>query len=92
MTAPNATGASRADQCSGQDHTNGGRVHGDLDADRKAFQTLRASLALEGHVLSRTDSTDGPCSYFVTRWGMVRELRDLDAVKCFAAQVGASHD
>ncbi|MBX9793381.1 MAG: hypothetical protein K2Y02_03690 [Burkholderiaceae bacterium] len=62
----------------------------DLDADRKAFQTLRAHLALAGHALSRTDGSDGPCRYFVTRWGMVRELRDLDAVKRFAAQVGVA--
>lgn len=92
MSAPNATGASRANDCPGQDHTNVTSILGDLDADRKAFQTLRARLALAGHALSRTDSSDGPCSYFVTRWGMVRELRDLDAVKRFAAQVGASHD
>lgn len=92
MTAPIAARASRANQCTCQDRTNDGRVHGDLDAERKAFQSLRASLALEGHALSRTDRSDGPCSYFVTRWGMVRELRDLHAVRRFAAQVGASHD
>lgn len=60
--------------------------------DNKDFQTLRARLAIAGHALSRTDASDGPPSYFVTRWGMVRELRDLAAVAAFAEQVGASHD
>lgn len=58
----------------------------------KAFLTLRAQLALLGHALSRTDASDGPSSYFVSRWGMVRELRDLDAVQRFARQVGACND
>lgn len=57
----------------------------------KAFQTLRAQLALEGHTLSRTDAGDGLCSYFVSRWGMVRELRDIEAVRAFARQVGVTH-
>lgn len=55
----------------------------------KAFLTLRAVLALAGHALSRSDGNDGERIYFVTRWGMVRELRDLDAVRRFAEQVGA---
>ena len=61
----------------------------DLDGRRKAFLTLRAKLALAGHTLSRTDSTDGPVTYCVGRWGMVRELRDLEAVQAFAVQVEA---
>lgn len=62
------------------------------ETNDKVFTTLRARLALAGHGLSRTDGSDGPCRYFVTRWGMVRELRDLDAVKRFAEQVGVAHE
>jgi len=57
----------------------------------KAFATLRALLALKGHVLSRTAADDGSVCFHVTRWGLVRELRDLAAVRAFAEQVGASH-
>lgn len=58
-------------------------------AEDKAFQTPRARLAREGHALSRSEASDGARSYFVSRWGMVRELRDLDAVEAFAQQVAA---
>ena len=60
-------------------------------ADDKAFHTLRARLALAGHTLSRTDARDGTRAYFVSRWGMVRELRDLEAVAALAKQVGGVH-
>ena len=61
-------------------------------AENKAFQTLRARLALAGHALSRTDASDGTRTYFVSRWGMVRELRTLDDVKRFAEQCGVAHE
>lgn len=57
----------------------------------KAFLTLRALLALKGHVLSRTHGDDGPVRFYVTRWGLVRELPDIAAVRAFAEQVGATH-
>ena len=57
----------------------------------KAFLTLRALLALKGHVLSRTHGDDGPMRFYVTRWGLVRELPDIPAVRAFAEQVGATH-
>ena len=57
----------------------------------KAFLTLRALLALKGHVLSRTHGDDGPVRFYVTRWGLVRELPDIAAVRIFAEQVGATH-
>ena len=59
-------------------------------ADDKSFATLRALLALSGHALSRASADAGPCRYHVSRWGMVRELRDIDAVLAFALQVGAA--
>ena len=58
----------------------------------KAFLTLRALLALKGYSLSRTHADDGRVCFHVNRWGMVRELRDIAAVRAFAQQVGASHD
>ena len=57
----------------------------------KVFLTLRALLALKGHVLHRTHGDDGPVRYYVTRWGLVRELADIAAVRAFAEQVGATH-
>lgn len=59
-------------------------------AEDKAFQTLRARLARAGQTLSRTHDDDGPVRFYVTRWNLIRELRDLDEVRRFAAQVGVS--
>ena len=58
----------------------------------KAFLTLRALLALKGYSLSRTHADDGPVCFHVNRWGMVRELRDIAAVRAFAQQAGAFND
>ena len=58
----------------------------------KAFLTLRALLALKGYSLSRTHGDDGPVCFHVNRWGMVRELRDIAAVRAFAQQLDASND
>jgi len=57
----------------------------------KAFLTLRALLALKGHVSSRTHGDDGPVRFYVTHWGSVRELPDIAAVRAFAEQVGGTH-
>jgi len=57
----------------------------------KRFARLRAHLALKGYSLSRTAASDGPVCFYVTRWGMVRELRDLAAVARFLDQVGGAH-
>ena len=59
--------------------------------DGKWFATLRAHLALQGYSLSRSSAGDGPVNYYVTRWGLVRELRDLAAVARFLEQVGGDH-
>jgi hypothetical protein len=59
--------------------------------DGKRFATLRAHLALKGYSLHRTAAGDGPVCFYVTRWGLVRELRDIAAVRAFAEQVGATH-
>ena len=54
------------------------------------FATQRARLALVGHELHRTAADDGLRRYFVSRWSMVRKLRDIDAVADFAKQVGGA--
>ena len=59
--------------------------------DGKWFASLRAPLALKGYGLSRTAASDGPVCFYVTRWGMARELRDLVAVARFLDQLGGAH-
>lgn len=59
--------------------------------DGKRFATLRAHLALKGYSLHRTAADDGPVCFYVTRWGMARELRDLAAVAQFLEQVAGAH-
>lgn len=63
-------------------------LHANHNADDKQFATLRARLALAGHVLSRSNPTDGEIRYFSSPWGMTREFRDLDAVAAFLDQIG----
>jgi hypothetical protein len=62
-----------------------------LADDGKRFTTLRAHLALRGYSLHRTAADDGPVCFYVTRWDMARELRDLAAVARFLDQVGGAH-
>ena len=62
----------------------------DIDAERKAWTTLAARLALAGHQVWRSNPADaGPIRYFASRWGYIREFADLVAVENFAKQVGA---
>jgi hypothetical protein len=63
----------------------------DPATDHKAFFTLRAPLALNGHGLSRTNGDDGQVRFYVTRWPLVCELPDISAVSDFAEQVGAKN-
>jgi hypothetical protein len=56
----------------------------------KAFNTLAAQLALQGHTLTRTNPNDGPVTYHASRWGIVRALPDLEAVAAFARMVGGA--
>jgi hypothetical protein len=57
----------------------------------KAFTTLAAQLALQGHQLVRSDRQDGAVTYYAHCWGHVRHLPDLDAVAAFVRQNGGSH-
>ena len=54
----------------------------------KAFSTLRAAYALEGHTLHRTDPADGPVTYWAERWGLVRYLPTFHDAALFLAQIG----
>ena len=83
-----------SDGAPGSPHTGGiedqqthadSRTAGDT---RKAFATLRAELAIAGYGVSRSSADDGPLSFCASRWGRVRELRDLAAVIAIAEQVG----
>jgi len=56
--------------------------------DGKRFATLRAQLALKGHVLNRTHRDDGPVVYWAERWGLVRNLPTIADVQRFLTQIG----
>ena len=53
-----------------------------------ALHTPRAALALRGYGLRRSHSDDGSVVFCVNRWGMVRGLRNIAAVRAFAEQSG----
>lgn len=59
-------------------------------ADDKAFADLRARFALVGHQLHRTNAEDGQVRYFSTRWGLVRELGNLEEASAFLVQIGGA--
>lgn len=61
----------------------------DFAAVDKTFATLRARLAIGGFALSRSDAADGPPTYYLTRRGALRELKNMAAVETFARLVGA---
>ena len=61
--------------------------HADADADRKAFESLRAACALRGYTLARSNPDDGPVTYWASRWGLIRELRTLADVDAFVRMI-----
>lgn len=54
----------------------------------KTFSTLRATYAMKGHTLHRTDPADGPVTYWTERWGQVRHFSTIDATLSFLEQIG----
>ena len=86
MTAPKATGASRANDCPGQDQTTHTEIVDDLDAERKAFATLAAKLALAGFTLHQLAHG----GFVVTRWNLVFHTNDLAGVRGFAQRAGVA--
>lgn len=58
------------------------------DADKR-FITLRATAALAGFELLRTDPKDGPARYLGVKWGVTREIgSSLDLVEGFVRVLG----
>jgi hypothetical protein len=56
--------------------------------DAKRVSTLRAAAALAGYEIARTDPADGPVRFFASRWGVVRELGDIDQAEQFIRVLG----
>ncbi len=50
-------------------------------AEDKNWQTACAKAALAGFSLRRTDPADGPVSYIIERFGLLRELRGIEDLK-----------
>lgn len=78
----------------GDGHPTAGNTINDLDCPTterrdKEFETLRARFAMQGHALHRTDPTDGPVTYWVERWGLVRHLPTIDVARRFLEQIGS---
>jgi hypothetical protein len=58
---------------------------------QKDFATLRAQFALRGHRLECTFHVDSKePAYYAERWGQVRYLPTLDAVRQFLVQIGGA--
>ena len=54
----------------------------------KAFSTWQARYAMCGHTLYRTASASGAILFLAARWGMVREMKSIEAVAAFFAIMG----
>lgn len=54
----------------------------------KCFSTWQARYAIYGHTLYRTASSDGAILYLASRWGLIRELKSLEAVASFFGMIG----
>ncbi len=53
------------------------------------FAALRARLAVAGYSLARVFPADGGApAFLVSRWNLLRELPNLDAVEQFLRQIG----
>lgn len=61
------------------------RIVVDQTAENKAFQNLKARLALHGFQLYRTDPRDGFVVYLSERMGMFQLLPSIEAVADYAA-------
>ena len=54
----------------------------------KEFATWKARFALLGQTLTRSNPTDGAESYYVTRWGMAKELHTFMELQAFYFKLG----
>ena len=63
----------------------------EFTADRqnnKALSNWQSLYALQGHCLYQVHAADGTTAFLVTRWGMVREMANLDEVAKFFSLIG----
>ena len=65
-------------------------IAGTATCQDKAFQNLRAAFAIHGHSLRRTCASDGPASYFSTRWNLTRHLANLAEAREFFRRIGGA--
>jgi hypothetical protein len=54
----------------------------------KEFATWQARFALLGQRLMRSNPKDGVESYYVTRWGMAKELHTFMELQAFYFKLG----
>ncbi len=54
----------------------------------KEFATWQARFALLGQRLTRSNPVDGPETYFVTRWGMAKEIFTFLELQTFYFKLG----
>ncbi len=59
-----------------------------MQREVKAFATLRATFALRGCSLHRTDLADGPVKYWVERGGLVCYQPSMHVAALFLTQIG----
>lgn len=58
------------------------------DDEDKSFRGLQAKFALHGHQLHRSNSADGPVTFYATRSRLVRHLPALADARVFLNIVG----
>ncbi len=59
-----------------------------LYVESKSISTWQARFAMLGHTLYPVQAANGATAFLVTRWGMTRELSNLDEVAKFFALIG----
>lgn len=55
----------------------------------RAISKLSAEIARKSHALRRAVTNDGAVNFCVERWGLVRHLPTVDAVRRFLDQIGS---
>lgn len=58
--------------------------------ENKTVSTWQARYAIQGHSLYQVKASNGATAFLVTRWGMTRELANLDEVAKFFALIGGT--
>lgn len=86
ITRPGSTGCNE-----GQTQQSGIEFFQALQPEQAArLSRIRASLEHKGFSLHRVTAPQGTVGYLAIRWGLTRELRDINHVEDFAKSVGAA--